>query len=350
MVCMTDLSNGISVGALNEGYLFVGPTTQQFFRTPEAIEIPQFTRLAERVAVSGSFPGAFPARSLSARITTVSEPISTSQRTRDIELVLADGGIRDNLGLKLLESVDKLVRAASADSHANYWDGFRPPSDWALDLILVSDGGKFFRSESVAGALAATVRSIDLSGLETGVLRLMRNSSGRPLVVLSALNTVAPSPDALIAGITQTALRDNQYQYFRPKLFDDATLSKIVSLVPNQVAAESALKAYKALPSGQLISLNQIDKRCAPGSDLSDGNADCVWWRLVSLVGSDIWQTAEAFMNTPTLSDTFDHGQAEAIFRFGQYLAFLKANNIQSALKSAGEFRQRRGKRGTSTR
>lgn len=341
MVCMTDMSNGISVGALNEGYLFVGPTTKRFFRTTEAIDVPNFTRLAERVAVSGSFPGAFPAMPLSAHITTVNEPLSTSQRTRNLQLVLADGGIRDNLGLKLLETADELARAPVANSHGKSWNGFTPPRDWALDLILVSDGGKFFRSESVPGALAATMRAIDLSGLETGVLRAMRNSSERPLVVLSALSTVAPSPDALIYGMTQTAQRDNQYQYFRPKMFDDATLSKIVSLVPNQVAAQAALMAYKDLPSEQSISLNQIGERCASGTDPSISNADCVWWRLVSIVGNDIWQATEAFISTPTLSDTFNPGQAEAVFRFGQYMTFLKASEIRAALKSATEIRLR---------
>lgn len=339
MVCMTDLSNGVSVGALNEGYLFVGPTTRRFFRAPDAIDMAGFTRLAERVAVSGSFPGAFPPLRVNARITTVPAPLSGSNEGKELTLVLADGGIRDNLGLRLLEAVDEMAREPGASTPANRWGGFRPPTDWALDLILVSDGGKFLRSEADPGMLAATMRAIDLSGMETGVLRSMRSTSERPLVVLSALSTVAPGPDALIYGITQTARRDAQYEYFRPNMLDQATLAKLVALVPDQAAAQAALNAYRSLPPAHDIKLNDINERCAAHAETSFATADCAWWRLVSVVGEDIWQTAETFMRTPTLSDTFKPGQAEAVFRFGQYLVFLKSLEIQSALTAAARNR-----------
>ena len=335
MVCMTDLSSGISVGAMNEGYLLAGPTSKRFFRAPEAITLPGLARLADRVAVSGSFPGAFPALQVAARITTVPEPLSHSQRTSELPLLLADGGIRDNLGLKLLEAADELAREATRHPTANGWMGFSPSLDWALDLILVSDGGKFFRSESDAGVLASTMRAIDLSGLETGVLRAMRNTQERPLVVLSALSTVAPSPDALIYGMAQTARRDAQYQYFRPDLLDQTTLNRVVALVPDQTAAQAALIAYQAVQTGPAINLQGIAERCAGGSRASGAastSRECAWWRLVSLVGQDIWQTTEAFMQTPTLSDSFAPGQAESVFRFGQYLVYLKSPEIRNAL------------------
>lgn len=191
MVCMTDLTYGISVGAMNEGFLLAGPTTKRFFRAPDAIEFPALTRLADRVAVSGSFPSAFPALPVSARITTVPEPLSKSERVSELSLLLADGGIRDNLGLKLLEAADALAREAVTNPSANGWTGFAPSSDWALDLILVSDGGKFLQAHSGQGMLAATMRAIDLSGLETGVMRTMHNRDGRPLVVLSALARIS---------------------------------------------------------------------------------------------------------------------------------------------------------------
>ena len=340
MVCMTDLTSGISVGAMNDGYLLAGPTSKRFFRAPEAIALPGLARLADRVAVSGSFPGAFPALQVHARITTVPEPLSRSHQGNALPLLLADGGIRDNLGLKLLEAADELARDVTTVPAASGWTGFNPSADWALDLILVSDGGKFFRSESDSGVLAGIKRAIDLSGLETGVLRAMRSTPERPLVVLSALSSVAPSPDALILGKVLTSGRERQYEYFRPDLLDQATLSKIVALVPDQAAAQVAWTAYQAVRKGPAINVQGIDERCAGDSRAANASRECVWWRLVSLVGQDIWQTTETFIHTPTLSDAFAPGQAESVYRFGQYLVYLKSPEIRSALLAAAENRR----------
>lgn len=335
MVCMTDLINGFSVGALNNGYLFIGPTTKRFFREPDAISLPQFTHLADRVAVSGSFPGAFPPLQVNARITTTLEPLTSSQHVSELSLLLADGGIRDNLGLNLLEAVDELTRKSVTNQSTSGWLGFSPPSDWSLDLILVSDGGQFFKSKTNLNSYSTIMRAIDLSGLETGVLRPMRNSSDRPLVVLSAHSTVAPSPDSLIYGVTQTERRDAHYQYFRPDTFDATILAKLVALVPDQITAQAALSAYQRLPADHNVDLATIDQTCKFIPSDSKTSPDCVWWNLVSLVGEDIWRSTEAFIATPTLSDSFSAEQAKTVYRFGQYMVFLKSSEIQNAVKIA---------------
>ena len=335
MVCMTDLTYGISVGAMSEGFLLAGPTTKRFFRAPDTIEFPALKRLADLVAVSGGFPGAFPSLPVSVRITTVSEPISKENRVSELSLLLADGGIRDNLGLKLLEAADEIAREGVTSPSKNGWTGFTPSADWALDLILVSDGGKFFQAESDQGVLAAIMRAIDLSGLETGVVREMRNTNNHPIIVLSALSTVAPSPDASIMGIKQTDERDAYYKYFRPSKFDEDALGKIVALVPDQQAAQAALTKYRLLPTGYIVKLNGLSKLCSAGNVESSVSYDCDWWRLVSLVGKDIWQVAEIFIHTPTLTDSFAPGQAEAVFRFGQYMGLLKSGEIRQALAFA---------------
>src|SRR5690606_23691220 len=125
-------------------------------------------------------------------------------------LQLADGGVRDNLGLALLEAMDRLAREAQAEPGGGTWKGFLPDADWKLDLLLVSDGGKFLQSEAPGGCLGRTMRAIDLSGLATGVMRPM-NMSGDRLVVLSASSLIAPGPDAVVLGMDTAALRDAQY-------------------------------------------------------------------------------------------------------------------------------------------
>ncbi len=333
MVCMTDLTYGFSVGALEGGVLLSGPTTARFFQTSTAIDFPAL-RLSERVAVSGAFPGAFPTLNVKARITTTPEPLAHTSAAQELNLVLADGGVRDNLGLALLEAADASARKAAAEARPGRWTGFDAPAHWALDLILVSDGGKFVQPESVQGMLSATMRAIDLSGLETGVLRPLRQSWDRPLVMLSALATLAPNPDAIALGQTQSALRDHYHRYFRPATLAHDVLEKIVALHPQPEAARSALQRWQRLPPDFQARLDGIERRCTANT-ATTADDDCAWWAFVDLVGSDIWSTMQTFARTPTLADTMPIDQAQGVYRFGQYLVLLMAAQIRAALQAA---------------
>lgn len=335
MVCMTDLTQGLSVGAMDGGFLLQGPTSRRYFQAHEAIHLPGLDRLADRVAASGAFPGAFPARSVRATITLLPQPLASSPRVGELELRLADGGVRDNLGLGLLQAADALAREAATQPAASGWRGFTPPADWALDLTLVSDGGKFFQAEPRPGLLASTMRAIDLSGLETGALRPLPQDAGRPVLLLSALGTLAPAPDAVIAGVPQTALRDAAYQYLRPALLAPDVLDRLAALSPRATEAQAALQAYRRLPAGFQARLDGLPQRCTLPA--AQGTPDCVWWRLVATLGEDIWQTTRTFIDTPTLSDRFSAAQAGAVYRFGQYLVLLRASQIRQALDSAAE-------------
>ena len=97
-------------------------------------------------------------------------------------------------------------------------------------MILVSDGGKFVQPESVRRLLSAMMRAIAFSGLETAVLRPLRQSGHRPVVMLSALATLAPSSDAIALGETQSARHDHHHAYFRPATLPPHVLDKIVDL------------------------------------------------------------------------------------------------------------------------
>lgn len=101
--------------------------------------------------------------------------------------------------------------------------------------------------------MQSTLRAIDLTGLETGVLRRMQVDESRPVVVLSALSTLAPSPDAALLGIAQEAFRDAYHSYFRPARLDPETLDKIVALNPAVASARglAGLSGAAAAVGGQ---------------------------------------------------------------------------------------------------
>ena len=177
IVAMTDISRGISVGATDNGYLLAGPTTSRFFRTGEAITIDGLGDLATRVSISGAFPGAFPALRTNAIFTVNPEPLATSSDVREIGMTLVDGGVRDNLGLKLLENADASARGTSPTFVP--WSGFQLGEEWKLDLIVISDGGKSLEAdENNKGLLSEVMRAIDVTGLETGIVE--NHDTGAP--------------------------------------------------------------------------------------------------------------------------------------------------------------------------
>lgn len=331
MVCMTDLNHGLSVGATDDGVLLVGPTVARYFRAGQAIDFPALPRLADRVAVSGAFPGAFPALPVTARIARGDAPTRDLQspQASPLPLQLADGGVRDNLGLTLLEAMDRQARLAPSPDG---WTGFRPDADWQLDLILVSDGGKLLQATAPEGTLGSTLRAIDLSGLATGVLRPFGNGDGPPRVLLSALGTVAPSPDAAVLGHTHAQMRDDHHAYFRPDTLGDDVVDRLIALQgePNATRLRAAWAQHRQHPRAP-VNVSTLKARCAK----ANADPDCAWWAVVSTVGDDIWRSTQAFANTPTLSDHYTPEQARTIHRFGQYLVLLRAAELRRAVAQA---------------
>ena len=176
MLAMTDLSNAMSVGVTDHGFMLAGPTTSRFFKSGEAMAIDGLGDLADKVAISGAFPGAFPAYRTSARFTQTYEPLSRSHPGRTIPLALVDGGVFDNLGLTLLQTIDQEARGTGNNSLPRPL--FQPGSDWALDVIIISDGGQSLVAvEKPMWLLSQAWRAIEVSGMGTGILRTHQDFS-----------------------------------------------------------------------------------------------------------------------------------------------------------------------------
>jgi len=96
-------------------------------------------RVAELIAVSGAFPGAFGSTVLAIG--------------KDASLQVVDGGITDNLGYSLLMSALE-----------------REPKRWPLDMVLISDGGMPLSQENDVSAYSEFFRAMDVVYASSGIL------------------------------------------------------------------------------------------------------------------------------------------------------------------------------------
>ncbi len=242
MVAMTDLRRGFSIGVTESGFMFTGPTSSRFFKKKEAIAIDNLDDLASAVAVSGAFPGAFPALQTSARM--VKEPLEISRDLQTLPLALVDGGVRDNLGLKLLQAINDEARGKSNTWRS--WPGFQPGPEWALDLIIVSDGGQSFEAvEDSLGLVSQVWRAIGLSGQETGILRPIKLSDELPIKTLSIAAELSLSPDAIIVQSATRAKAAARRDIILAQQLPPNALDRIAELMPSREKARETLTNYR---------------------------------------------------------------------------------------------------------
>lgn len=155
----TDLRYGQGVGLTADGIFRRGHATpSRGLQTADTVEAdlrrlpsePSFEdmtkdetfakkKVAELVAVSGAFPGAFGSTVLSIG--------------KDTTLQVVDGGITDNLGYSLL---------TSALEHT--------PKRWPLDMVLISDGGMPLSQEKDVTAYSEFFRAMDVVYASSGIM------------------------------------------------------------------------------------------------------------------------------------------------------------------------------------
>lgn len=129
-ICATDLYTGDALGIAQDGVLprdikrFSGkPDKRPLIRDKSMIE----ASLGRIVAASGAFPIAF-------------NPVKLSTN-----YALADGGLTDNSGVKLLLDRQKSIK------------------DWKFEILIISDGGKYLKKEPIVeGVIDQFSRSIDI--------------------------------------------------------------------------------------------------------------------------------------------------------------------------------------------
>ena len=342
MVCMTDLTYALAVGAMPDGLLLAGPTQKRFFKDGEALQLEGLNRLADRVAVSGGFPGVFPALNVRATLVTFPWSIPGKNRSETLALTLADGGIRDNLGLTLLEAANDQAR--DPPDTAKDWKGYTPDPRWKVDLMVISDGGKFLEATNASGLFSEIMRAIDISGLETGVERPIQLSDRASQDDALAIVHLRVQPGFDFAGNQiRRASEHSLFSYFSPTAYNDELLSAIISLLPNQDLAQARLRQYLAARTSNRVNLTKVRESCV-GKEPDPTVWECAWWGLVSAVGDDMWRTMTTFAKTATLEDSFSADDTAAIFRFGQYMTLLKWPEIEEGLLSVAAHKDKRSR------
>jgi len=329
MLAMTDLRQGLSIGVTTEGLMMVGPTTERFFRFHNAAAVEGLNDIADVVAISGAFPGAFPALHTQVRLTMVPELLANSSDTRTIPLALVDGGVRDNLGLRLMQGIDREARGGGRNSLT--WSGFKPGQDWALDLIIVSDGGQSFETaDGQLGLFPQISRAINLSGLETGILRPIEHRPELPIISLSTAAEIGLSPDAVIVQTTTRPRAEGRRDFLRPRLPTDPALVRMVEIMPNHDAASQALADYARTRGSQPMNIGDLDTRCL--EEINHDAPECHWRTLVDMILDDIDHITAVFKSSATLEDQYSAADADALVRLGRYFVLLKLAEIDEAL------------------
>lgn len=150
LLATTDLRRGLSVGVTGDGLMMAVPTTERFFRFRDAVEIDGLGDIADIVAVSGAFPGAFPAMHAEARLTMEPTLLAKSPDIRTMPLALVDGGVRDNL-----RKLPLLVDSRNWTFLAGFCAGGK--SDEEVAVHRIANRGDFERrgSRGVGGAVGA---------------------------------------------------------------------------------------------------------------------------------------------------------------------------------------------------
>jgi hypothetical protein len=242
---------------------------------------------------------------------------------------LVDGGVRDNLGLRLLEGIDREARGKGQNSLP--WAGFEPSDNWALDLIIVSDGGQSFEvADGSIGLLAQVSRAIDLASLETGIYRPIMSSAELPIITLSIAAELGLSPDAAIVQSSSRPRSEVRRDIFKVHPPTDSALNRFAQLVPEREAANKALKGYERTKGTGLLNTGDLNQRCR---EMSNGDtAECLWKTLVDLVLDDIERTSTVFRRSATLDDQYSETDADALVRLGRYFVLLKLDDIEQAL------------------
>lgn len=326
MLGMTDLVRGIRVGATADGYMLAGSTTSRFFRAGEGMKLEGLGDLADIVATSGAFPGVFPAKHLEARyrLHRADIPMSGS-----IRLALSDGGVRDNIGLGLLEKIHE--QATRASNTSSGWSGDTPNDAWRQDLIIVSDGGAVLEaSEPSPSPIAEAGRAIDLSGLETGVVRLVDMTS-LAKIFMAIPSRFHPMPDNVLVAAWPPAGVTQRYFFVRPERFTVETLKRIAELASDAKASGTALANYltdRPQSTGEIGG----DDRCAISGSEVYASPLCSRWRLIQVIGTDVEQAISTFLASETLRDDYSQEDADRLVRLGRYFVLFAWPDLKNCL------------------
>jgi len=373
LVNATDLRYATLVGMLDEGIVFQRPPGwEELYRDGTTLSWSKPVSLAERVAISGAFPGAFPARR--ARISIAQgRPVEAQAPRVDRELVLADGGVADNSGIRLLETTSALAtvrRGSDLSLDPAYGDA------WNIDVFLASNAGALFDVPEELSSLSELTRAVDVIAQLNLTLAITARTMSPALVESrvsrAGLSIPPPPPDQIDSSCTAAKIQmlgrqrldegvtiigpqngleaidrlftsaldgtgrtQKPNPRFVPAYYPTPILRAIAALLPGAAAAEAGQvverldKSREELLAGDdpgrtirqaAMASRDLDSSPRPCSDR--GSAEerlaCATSQLRVAVRREFERTIAIFASTSTLDDQLGDERVEALFRLGQ--------------------------------
>ena len=367
MVCATDVSRGWQLGFTADGLVIDG-TARDRVLLAKLDAFPAGARWARLAAMSGAFPGAFPISSARVRLGLIEENMITDFRTMnvarirpeqdpEIELSLADGGVIENLGLRLLLAAHlhgklatdgagiargmrlppgKVTGAAEAYQRTtlNFGSGFRDlPPEWRLDLALFSNGGQMLSSRVEEGT-PSLGRVLDIAtGLhavrDEEALRFATERRKEDDVLVHGFSPayLGDPPDIeMLGGENAAAARERGRRTALPlwsladMLEANGLLETVLSIHPQGDTVAAELATFRA----RWAALPEAEQRAA-GRRFPDEHP----------ILRDVSACLAAFVRTSTLEDQVPPADADAIYRLGQYAVYLRYDRLKMVLELA---------------
>jgi hypothetical protein len=378
IVCMTDVNHGWQLGCTDVGLVMDGTARDRVLPgSPNAF--PTGERWARLAAMSGAFPGAFPISPERLKLGSITEGMITDIRTMAVDRLhpeqdpfigvwLADGGIIENLGLRLLlvthrhaklpgdgPGVARNLRfppgkvtgpAEAFQRYALYFgSGFRElPPEWRLDVALFSNGGQMLASRENDGSIGLG-RVIDIAtslhaARDEEALRLSTQFEANdiPVYGMSPAYLGDPPDLEMLGGENAAAARKYERHTAQPlwslteMLEKQGILDHVLEINPHPETAKKELAELRA--HWEMLANAPEEERQAAGRRFSDEHP----------VLRDVSMGLAAFDRTSTLEDQVPPEDAEAIFRLGQYSVYLRFDRLKMVLDAASEKRKAEAK------
>lgn len=303
VVNTTELTFGAQVGLLPDGAVVIWVNNERRAFMGKAWKPREELPLALQVAISGAFPGAFPARPVKVRPAFPSENSKLESYERlfassDRPLMLADGGIFDNTGEAMLRALDDFARQPPGES------GLDPR--YASDVFLVSDGGAVFGVETKLDDLGQVIRAADIMSALS-----QRNAGQTTTVSFAARDNFLSLADQFrhhgaiaaaqrLTGEERTKHALTKSGFDAQATYPQAVLDQISELLPGKVSASDKLAFRRALSDA-------MDKKLA------------------------------TFRATSTLDDLLAEDQAEDLYALGQLMVYIAWPRLERAMNNALE-------------
>jgi predicted acylesterase/phospholipase RssA len=337
MLCMTDIAGNAMIGVTPHGFVeqSVSPAVSRFnftsrggllhygdFHDDTIGALPGTARLATLVAASGAFPGALKPLHVQMlrRLPLQPQVMDTS------EMVLADGGMADNLGLVLLYTARHLARGYGGVTVLGVPPRFTEAvRKWNVDVVMASDGSAISVPRVPRSGFAEVSSAIDLVYRASAGEQLAGPGDNPPTTLLSPEDflNVAGSPDSAALPFAYPGGSDTTRllglggaRTFAPPSYASLDPGDLAFLVRNIDSLDAP--GRKVL----LDAVAQIAARDGAQGNSRDralrmGAVDSVVYRAIV---DDLSDVLRVFVRTSTLNDQLSTHDAQALYRLGEYL------------------------------